>query len=68
MRGDYGFPFLLRFRQRLVGDSARPIRYDNARQESFVLENGAWVPAVDAIDARGPQTTVTEVKKETTDE
>lgn len=63
-----GVPFLLKFGRPLRASMATPSRYDELRQVAVVLENGMWVPALNADRRVESQTIVTEVKKETTDE
>jgi hypothetical protein len=63
-----GVPFLIRFGRLLNRPTPIQSKYDESRQLNFVLSNGAWVPAIDADRGEESQTTVTEVKRETTDE
>jgi hypothetical protein len=65
---DSKMPFLTRFVQAIPASEPAERRYDPARQEGFVRGAGGWGAALDAVDGSGPQTKITKVDRETTDD
>jgi hypothetical protein len=61
-------PFLLRFGASLPDPGSLEIRYDADRQIAVVADGESWRPALDAGKDDPPQTMMTEVKRETTDD
>lgn len=61
-------PFIAAFSYLLPSDSRRALRYDEARQQSQVLANGVWIDAAAFIGEIGPNTRMTKVAQETTDD
>jgi len=61
-------PLIVRFASRLRDDREETLRYDGARQVSQMWNGSEWVDTNSARRAVAPETLVTKVHQETTDE
>lgn len=61
-------PFIAKFATRIDSGHCQPVRYDEVRQISQVCLDDRWVDAVAAHHHRQPDTRMTKVTNETTDD
>lgn len=61
-------PFLTRFSEPLGNSRETALRYDEGRQISQVLVDGAWIDAAQARIPAVQETRMTKVHQETTDD